>query len=377
MFDPIYLMWLHLKQSISPAKARSMIERLGSAEKVYLSDKTTFQEMGITNSVILRELMDKSIKKADQQINMASQLGIKLICFGADDYPEILYEIPDPPLILYVRGEASVLQRRNIFCIVGTRRSTAYGMSAAIGIAEQLARCGMIIISGVAMGIDSAAHRGAVRGEGKTIGVMGCGLDIEYPSENFEVRKSIIENGALISEFPIGTPPIGSNFPRRNRILSALSLGVAVMEASERSGALITAKYAAEQGRDVFALPGNISNPMSAGTNRLIQDGASIITGADDIIAEYLLRYPEFFPLHELTEDNEQLGPSSVETTALQNEAVTNYEKSVLAVLNKEPMHVNEIVRLTSLAVKDVQSMITILQIKGKIKEYPGNQYSI
>ncbi len=380
MIDLVFLMWLHLKSSISPAKARGLIETFGSAEKVYLADKDAYLENGISNPHMLRELLDKSIKSADKEIEAAKRKGITLLGFGTSDYPPLLSEIADPPLILYVKGSVSVLHRRNMFCIVGTRRSTAYGMSAAIGVAEQLARCGMIIVSGVAVGIDSAAHRGAVRGGGQTIGIMGCGLDVDYPSENAAVRKAIVENGALISEFPLGTPPAGSNFPKRNRLLSAFSLGVAVMEAGERSGALITAKYAAEQGRDVFALPGNISNPMSSGTNRLIQDGAALLTGADAILAEYLVRYPEFFPIQEIVaeqkENEEKEVVTEEEAAILRDSQVTPHENKVYKFLKKEPMHTDELTRASGLDVREVQSIITMLQIKGKIKEHPGNRFS-
>lgn len=381
MAELVFLMWLHLKSTVSPGRARELIEMFGSAEKVYLADKSAYMEAGVTNQHMLRELLDKNVKNANHEIEKANRLGITLLGFGTEGYPAILSEIPDPPMILYVKGSVDVLHRRNIFCIVGTRRCTAYGMSAAIGVAEQLARCGMIILSGVAMGIDAAAHRGAVRGGGQTIGIMGCGLDVEYPAENGEVRKAITENGALISEFPLGTPPVGSNFPIRNRLLSAFSLGVAVMEAGERSGALITAKYAAEQGRDVFALPGNISNPMSSGTNRLIQDGAALLTGADAILAEYLLRYPDFFELPEEIEKQKarekQEFVSEKEAEVLRETQVTMHEKQLYKYFKKEPLHVNELARLSGLDIQTVQSMITMLQIKGKIKEHPGNHFSL
>ncbi len=381
MHQYTFLMWLHLKNVMTPAKKVEILNMFGSAEAVYRADKARLAEHGITNPAILRALTDKNMRKADKEILEATRLGIDIIGFGSPEYPEILMEISDPPLVLYVRGDASVLRNRNAFCIVGTRRGTVYGMSAALGVSEQLARCGMVIVSGVAMGIDTAAHRGALRGGGKTIGIMGCGLDVEYPTENGDVRKAIIENGALISEFPLGTPPLPGNFPIRNRLLSAFSLGVAVMEAGERSGALITAKYAAEQGRDVFALPGNISSPMSAGTNALIQDGAALLTGADAILAEYIMRYPEYFSAREnvLEKTEEEKAPAISEETAhaLQNPGVTDLERKVYNVLSKEALHINEISRLADIPVQEVQAMITILQIKGKIKEHPGNRFSI
>ncbi len=377
MKELTFLLWLHMKSEITPAKGIELLRTFGSAENVYRADKTALQSKGITNPVLLRALADKNLRRADKEMVEATRLGIRIIGYKMPEYPEILYEISDPPLVLYVRGDASVLHRRNAFCIVGTRRSTVYGMSASLGVSEQLARCGMVIVSGVAMGIDTAAHRGAIRGGGKTIGIMGCGLDVEYPAENGDVRKAITENGALISEFPLGTPPLPGNFPVRNRLLSAFSLGVAVMEAGERSGALITARYAAEQGRDVFALPGNISNPMSAGTNALIQDGASLLTGADAILAEYIMRYPECFSMQETEKEEEKKLPIPEEAkAALEVPGITTHEQKVYKALSREPLHVNDIARLTEIPVEEAQAIITILQIKGKIKEHPGNRFS-
>lgn len=380
MTNIVYLMWLHLKNTVTPGTACRLIEQFGSPEKVYMADKKEYETYGITNKELLRELLDKSVRKANFQIQAAQNLGISLLGYKTKQYPSILYEIPDPPLILYVQGDVSLLHKRNIFCIVGTRHCSAYGASAAFGVAEQLSRCGMIVLSGVAMGIDSAAHRGALRGGGNTIGIMGCGLDVNYPQENQQMRNDIIKQGVLISEFPLGTPPYGSNFPIRNRLLSAFSLGVAVMEAREKSGALITAKYAAEQGRDVFALPGNISNPLSVGTNRLIQDGAMLLMGADSILAEYLVRYPEYFSFEKDTEtpcDDAAPVISENEEKSLHNVSLSDYEKGIYKHLTKEPLHVDELSKRSGIAINEVMSILTMLQIKGKIKEHPGNRFSL
>ncbi len=375
----LFLMWLHLKQSLSPAKAVFLLKELGTAENVYRADKNQYMELGITNPVMLRSLMDKDLSGAKQEVHKATKLSMTLLGYGTENYPSILYELPDPPVMLYVWGDTKVLHNRNAFCMVGARHSTVYGMSATLGVSEQLARCGMVIVSGVAMGIDSAAHRGAVRGRGKTIGIMGCGLNVAYPAENGDVRRAIIENGALISEFPLDTPPLPSNFPIRNRLLSGFSLGVAVMEAGEKSGALITAKYAAEQGRDVYALPGNISNPMSAGTNRLIQDGASVLLSADAVLAEYIMRYPTYFSLDEVLEEKDEATENNwaEKTEGLQSMGNSQKEKRILQALGKEALHPNEISRLLKMPIGEVQSSLTMLQIKGKIKEHPGNRFSV
>ena len=373
----VYLMWLHLKFKSIPLESAKLLSYFHSAEAIYKAGLKEYEECGITNKVLLSALMDKRLAKANSEIKKAKEQGVQLLAYGTSSYPAILCEIADPPLILYVKGDASVLHRRNIFCIVGTRESTVYGLSAALGVSEQLARCGMVILSGVAMGIDSAAHRGAVRGGGKTIGVMGCGLDIDYPAGNAEVKNDIIKNGALISEFPFGTRPLPGNFPLRNRILSAFSLGVAVMEAGERSGALITARYAAEQGRDVYALPGNISNPKSSGTNALIRDGASVLLSAEDILTDYILRYPEYFDLNEPDEPVSSALLSEETVESLKNPSVSGEEKLLYKCLKKEPIHINVLSRESGLDISKVQTLITMLQIKGKIKEHPGNYYSL
>ncbi len=379
--DIIFHIWLHLKACIVPREVHRLIREFGSVKQIYLSDKEKLQNHGVSNPTILQALMDKNLKKAEQEIRRAEELGILLLAYGTEQYPSILCELADPPLLLYVLGDATVLHNRNAFCIVGTRRSTAYGMSAALGISEQLARCGMVIVSGVAMGIDSGAHRGAIRAQGKTIGIMGCGLNVDYPSENAELRDKITKHGALISEFPLDTPPLPGNFPIRNRLLSGFSLGVAVIEAGERSGALITAKYALEQGRDVYALPGNISNPMSKGTNQLIAEGASVLLSAEAILTEYILRYPSYFQIQEFIEgkeEEERKGEEPLkEYKELHKVSLSDAEKAVYKVLRKEPLHTNEIVRLSGLSVPEVQSSITMLQIKGKLKEHPGSRFSL
>lgn len=374
----LYLIWLHLKEKVLLKHALRLLSYFGSAEAIYHADESMYRKCGITNENTLLDLTNKNLKPAEREIKKASKLGITIIGIGTELYPTILNELPDPPLVLYVQGDVSVLHQRNAFCIVGTRKCTAYGMSAALGVSEQLARCGMVIVSGVALGIDSGAHRGAIRGQGKTIGIMGCGLDVPYPYGNEQLKNDIIKNGALISEFPLGTQPLPSNFPIRNRLLSGFSLGVAVMEAGERSGSLITAKYAAEQGRDVFALPGNISNPMSAGTNRLIQDGAALLSGADAILAEYLIRFPAFFNIQEMVQEDEKEDLiSKTDGENLMTFSPNDKEKKLLKVLNRKPMHINEIVRLSEMTVSEVMTIITMLHIKGKIKSHPGEQYSL
>ena len=204
--------------------------------------------------------------------------------FLAEDYPKVLLEIPDPPPYLYVKGE--LRGSETAVAVVGSRRASTYGMLTTTRLATELAAHGVTVVSGMARGVDTAAHRGALSGGGRTIGVLGCGIDVVYPPENRKLFEEMAEKGALVSEFPLGTLPLAENFPRRNRIISGMSRGVLVVEAMENSGSLITAQFALDQGREVFAIPGNINTSSSRGANRLIKQGAKLVESVDDILEE-------------------------------------------------------------------------------------------
>ena len=233
----------------------------------------------------------------------AQKLGISFVCIEDEIYPENLLNIYDPPILLYAKGDMSLLKRELCFCIVGSRECSPYGLTAAMQISSQLAECGMVIVSGLAIGIDSAAHQGAMKVDGKTIGVAACGINVDYPAGNGAVRRKIAEDGLIISEFPLDYNVFPHNFHKRNRIMSGLSVGVAVIEAGLRSGALITARHAKEQNRDVFSLPGNITSRTAAGCNKLISEGVTPILGAETILSEYLLKYPHLFEIDDYFEE--------------------------------------------------------------------------
>ncbi len=373
--DIIYILWLTLKEKIAYMKMRRLLEIFGDAKGVYDANARSYFEAGFLNEEDVRILMDKSLKVAGKEVEKAKRLGIWMLPWTNSLYPASLLNIPDPPLVLYGKGDAGVLKNRASFCIVGTRHSTVYGMSSALGVSQELTLAGMLIVSGVALGIDSAAHRGALRAGGKTVGVMGCGLDVDYPAANRELKNEIVKNGALISEFRLGTPPYGSNFPQRNRILSGMCMGVAVIEAGERSGALITARYAAEQGRDVFALPGNISNPKSGGSNRLIQDGAMLLCDAGEIIEEYIKRYPEYF-LPEDTKEMEVLRVAEPPAPSYNTIKCAPDEEKVLRHIGEKPIHIDEICTKCKMEISKLNAVLTMLCIKGKANEHAGRYYS-
>jgi DNA processing protein len=286
----------------------------------------------------------------DAEMEKLGKYGVKVLTFRDPDYPARLKEIYDYPPVLYLRG---TLLPQDEWClaVVGTRRSTVYGRQAAEEITADLARNKITIVSGLAKGIDSVAHQSALGAGGRTVAVFGCGLDIVYPAENAALARKIIERGALLSEFPLGTRPKPENFPRRNRILSGLSLGVLVVEASETSGAMITAHLALEQNREVFAVPGSILSPSSRGVNRLIQEGAKLVRGYTDILEE--LNLTAVAQQMELTE----LLP------------VTETETLLLKQLSAEPTHIDEVCRSSRLPVATVSGTLAMMELKGMVKQ--------
>lgn len=287
---------------------------------------------------------------------------VKTLSVTAKDYPTNLRYIYDPPLMLYVKGE--IIPEDNVaIAIVGSRRATYYGLQNATKLAYELAAKGITIISGLARGVDSAAHRGALEAEGRTIAVLGSGLNIIYPRENERLAQNISQNGAVISEFALDTPPHRGNFPRRNRIISGLSLGVVVIEAARKSGALITANCALEQGREVFALPGKIDSFTSRGTHDLIKDGAKLVESSEDIIEE--LEALKFCQAKETKAENKiKVGLDLPEE-----------ERQIYTCLSSEPIHIDEIMCKVNLSYGKLLTSLLKLQHKKLVKELVGKMY--
>lgn len=287
---------------------------------------------------------------------------VKTLSVTAKDYPTNLRYIYDPPLVLYVKGE--IIPEDNVaIAIVGSRRATYYGLQNATKLAYELAVKGITIISGLARGVDSAAHRGALEAKGRTIAVLGSGLNIIYPRENERLAQDIAQNGAVISEFALDTPPYRGNFPRRNRIISGLSLGVVVIEAARKSGALITVNCALEQGREVFALPGKIDSFTSRGTHDLIKHGAKLVESSEDIIEE--LEALKFCQAKETKAENK----IKVELD------LPEEERQIYACLSSEPMHIDEIMCKVNLSYGKLLTSLLKLQHKKLVKELAGKVY--
>ena len=289
----------------------------------------------------------------EHSLEWANQTSQHIISLADEAYPKALLEIADPPSLLYVRGNLALLQKRGL-AMVGSRNATPQGVQTAENFAKTLAARGLTIISGLALGIDAAAHRGALAAKGETIAVIGTGPDRIYPARNKELALAIVEHGAIVSEFPLGTPAIASNFPRRNRIISGLSRGVLVVEAAPESGSLITARLAAEQGREVFAIPGSIHSPVARGCHKLIKQGAKLVETAADILEE-LGSFNEA-PEPEPPSDNAEEGP-------------------ILAALGHDPCSLDDLVERTAMSADQLLPELLTLELCGLIGTLPGNRY--
>ncbi|MBI3953748.1 MAG: DNA-protecting protein DprA [Chloroflexi bacterium] len=307
----------------------------------------------------------------ERELEQVQARGVRALRWKDAAYPALLREIYDLPPVLYVLGTLTDAHRWAV-AVVGTRRATAYGREAAERLAGDLARQGITIVSGLARGIDTAAHRAALQAGGQTIAVFGCGLDVIYPRENTTLAREIAEQGALVSEYPLGVQPKPENFPRRNRIMSGLSLGVLVVEADESSGALITAGLAAEQGRDVFAVPGNVFSPTSRGTHRLIQDGAKLVQSAQDILEELNLNLVAAAPQEAPVRPG---APPAARPPQPQLPLPEPGEAQLLRLLSHEPTHIDEVRRRAGLPIATVSSTLAMLELKGLVRQVGAMNY--
>lgn len=358
MSDLKYWLGFSLIPNIGGARLAQLLSYFGSIEDAWHASEASLRQTGLTQQAITSFIQKRHELDLDVELERIEQVGAYLIHLHDQRYPENLKEIPDAPTVLYVRGTILPTDAKAL-SMVGTRRATRYGIDVAQRMSYWLAQNNVTVVSGLAHGIDSASHRGALKAEGRTFAVLGCGIDKVYPADQRQLSEQIIESGALISEFPLGTPPTGRNFPRRNRIISGLSKAVLVVEAPERSGAIITAEAALEQGREVFAVPANIFNPIGAGSNKLIQDGAKLIMKAQDILDELEISYQT----HEVRVQTKQIVPEN------------KTEGQILKILDFEPMHVDDIIRKTGLDAATIIASVTILELKGLAQHVGHMQY--
>lgn len=365
---------LNMIDGLGPSRLKALLDHFGSPQKVLLAGQKEL--LAVPNigkdcaKNIIAGRVSIDIKK---ELDLIERNRVKIVTIFDESYPKNLKEIFDPPILLYVKGQILPLDFAAI-AIVGSRRASYYGQEITQRISYDLAQKGMTIVSGMARGIDTAAHRGAIKAKGRTIAVWGSGLGVVYPPENARLADEIEPCGALISEFPMQTPPHKENFPRRNRIISGLSLGVVVVEAAQRSGALITAGFALEQGREVFAVPGRAGSFTSKGTHSLIKEGAKLVETSEDIMEELapvLERYSRDIDIEPKLEKS--LEPVSDEPHP--RPRLNEEERMIYDSLSEEPSHIDEVVGRTNLPPSQVLSTLTKLQIRRLVKELPGKMF--
>jgi DNA processing protein len=369
------LEWLaiSLTPGLGPTRARKLVEHFGSAEAVLRASLTELESTGIQAVSAQSLATGKSAELAREEIARAAAADVTMVSLDDPSYPPRLKEIYDPPPVLRVRGSPEILTRPGI-AMVGTRHPTPYGSGMAERLGCDLAAQGLVIISGMARGVDTASHRGAISAKGKTIAVFGTGVDVIYPKENSRLSEQILAlDGALISEFPLGTFAAPQNFPIRNRIISGMSVGVLVLEAAEYSGTRITARCALEQNRDVFAVPGNVTNKNSWGPNTLIKQGAKLVATWEDVWEDL----PPEVRL-ALTPPASPESPGSSSASLFPDEGLPPHEKRILSLLKAdESTHIDEIVESleNQLSSSEIFAALFELELAGKIRQMPGKNF--
>lgn len=351
---------LNIADGLGIARKLELLRVFRTPEAVFEAGTRELCALGLKPHQAESILSGEKLKESEEILALSEKKGIRIITMDDEEYPELLRYIHDPPLVLYVKG---TIPKGLCIGIVGSRKATGYGMDTAFRLASDLAKEGCVIVSGMARGIDTAAHTGALHAEGNTIAVLGCGPDRAYPPENRGLMERIIRSGAVISEYPPGVKPQTYHFPVRNRIISGISMGVLVVEAGQRSGSLITAQAALEQGREVFAVPGNINHVNSQGTNRLIRDGAKLVLSARDILEEIPWSLDT---LHRLKNDIES-----------NDEQLTEEESIVLQALMKEDLYHDEIAEKTGFSGHMLFNMLLRLEIKGLVRKDLTGRYAV
>ena len=366
--------WLALTriEGLGIRGCHKLIEHFGSPQAAYMASLTELESCGVPARVAQAIFAQAALKDAEKDMQEISKADCRLIAFDDEDYPPLLKQIPDAPLLLYVRGDAKVLSQYAV-AMVGTRRPSAYGSSVAHRLAHDLAQRQLAVVSGLARGVDSACHRGALEAQGKTVAVLGSGIDVIYPRENKRLAEEIVKSGALISEFPLGTGPTPENFPIRNRIISGLSLGVVVVEAAEYSGSLITARLALEQNREVFAVPGNITSAQSFGPNHLIKQGAKLVDQWMDVIEEFPAEVRmTLLPPAEAAEGE----PMGAQTATLFAASLTPDQKAVFEVLRADQaLFVDDVASAAKVSHPRVLAALLELEMNGLIRQLPGKNF--
>ena len=363
---------LALTQGLGPTRIRKLVEHFGRPDRVLNASLTELEATGMLAVSAQSIATGKSLDLAQQECAKASEAGARIVALSDPEYPARLKEIYDPPVVLYVRGNVDLLAKPGI-AIVGTRHPTPYGTGMSERLSTDLAAHGLVIISGMARGVDTAAHRGAISAKGKTIAVFGTGIDVMYPKENTRLAEQILAlDGALISEFPVGTFAAPQNFPIRNRIISGMSVGVLVVEAAEYSGTRITSRCALEQNRDVYAVPGNVTNKNAWGPNTLIKQGAKLVATWEDVWEEL----PTDVQVVLSEEQNESPEPATA--SLFPDDAASPHEKKILKLIKPdESVHIDQLVQMleNEMSSSEIFAALFELELNGKIRQLPGKNF--
>jgi DNA processing protein len=354
--EKAYWVGLNLVKGIGSVRFKQLTDFFGSAQAAWEAPPVGWLSAGISQKVVSQFILVRQQVDLDLVMEKASVNGVEILTWQDADYPRRLKEIDQSPPVLFVKGSISVEDDWAV-AVVGTRRVTPYGRQVADELGRYLAQNGVTVVSGLARGVDAIAHQSALQAGGRTFAVMGSGVDVIYPPEHRKLAGDITRQGALISDYPLGTQPDGVNFPPRNRIISGLSLATVVVEAGEKSGALITAEFAVDQGRDVFAVPGSILAAQSEGTNHLIEQGARPLLRMNEIL--------EALKLEQIPEKQQvrKLAP------------MTSDEKKLLTNLSSEPVHIDQLCELTGLPITDVSATLTMMELKGFVSQVGGMNY--
>ena len=415
-----YWLWLTTLPGLGLKEQTQLLRQFETAEEIYFADGRTLSLAEGLSQETLTVLENKSTGEAERILNYCYTQNIRIITMQDAEYPNRLRAIDQPPPVLYCRGRMLPFDTEPVIAVVGTRGASAYGLRSAKRLGYQIGRCGGTVISGMAKGIDAAAMEGALSADAPVAGVLGCGVDVVYPRENASLFRDVARWGCLLSEYPPGTPPLGRNFPVRNRLLSALALGTLVVEAPAHSGALITASHALEQGRDVYAVPGSIDSPSSEGTNQLIRDGAMLVTSGWDVMRDYSALFPGKIDYHpagqlELTPeqaraaeqaekqenaadekksqkkttpdtekslpetpkmfDNEQTKPY-IELDAILS-GLSGDERTLAALLGEGPLTADELIAESQLPAANVMASLTLLEVQGVVRCGADKRFSL
>ena len=392
----LYWVWLSEHPALTSRQKNTLLQHFTDAEEIYFAQE---DKLEFLDPQIRAALSDKDTKTAEKILQDCARKNIKLLSIGDREYPNRLRNIPDPPILLYYKGTIPDFENQPVIGVVGTRKATPYGVTAARKISRQIAAHGGLVVSGCADGGDTAAMRGAMEAGKPVVGILGNGVDVVYPAKNRSLYDDVAQGGCLISEFPPGSRPERWHFPQRNRIISGVANGVLVTEAPMKSGALITARSAMEQGRDVYVIPGNIDNPNCEGSNALLQEGAAAVFSGWDIMKEYEAIYPDAvvktpaipepenpavtlrvahmeMPVSAATDKKVIDKPQQNSYIGIENSDCSEEEKKILSLLGDVPKHMDDVIAGAQMSAGKVLSIVTKLTVKGLVTSHPGRMVS-